>query len=797
MKKHFIIISLVFILVLNGKAQSYQKTDLGAKSIINSLEIEIQFYSPSVVRVLKWPEGKAFKKESLSVIKTPQKTVITVTLAGEELAVKSESLVVVLNLKTGKISFAGVKSGQLLTEKETGASFIDFDDAGSKTYSVNQLFVLDKDEAIYGLGQQQQGKMVQRNLKLRMIQGNTDDYIPFFVSAKGYGLYWDNYSPTIFEDNQESTSFKSDVGDCIDYYFMYGINADGVIANMRDLTGQAPMFPLWTYGYWQSKERYKSQDELVNVVKKYRELGVPIDGIIQDWQYWGNNYLWNAMDFLNPEFYDPQKMVNDVHSLNAHMIISIWNSFGPMTKPYRELDKINALFNFETWPQSGSEKWPPRKDYPSGVRVYDPYNPAARDIYWKYLNDGIFKLGMDGWWMDSSEPDHFDPKPADFDTKTYLGSFRKVRNAFPLMSVGGLSQHQRAVTSDKRVFILTRSAFAGQQRYGANTWSGDIVASWETLRNQISAGLNFSLCAIPQWNCDLGGFFLWNFKKPLENPDYRELHARWIQFGTFCPMMRSHGEGAPREIYQFGKKGDKVYDSDEKYINLRYSLLPYIYSTSWDVTTHQSTFMRALVMDFAADNQALDINDEFMFGKSLLVCPVTKSLYTKGGKEDFSTIKSKELYLPAGCDWVDFWTGEKIKGGQKIGKESPLDIIPLYVKAGSVLPFGPKVQYAAEKKWHNLELRVYEAANGVFNLYEDENDNYNYEKGVYSTITFTWDNAKKALTIGDRKGTFPGMITDRKFNIILVAKNKAAGTESVVKFDKVVTYNGKKVVVKL
>jgi len=797
MKKHFIIISLVFILVLNGKAQSYQKTDLGAKSIINSLEIEIQFYSPSVVRVLKWPEGKAFKKESLSVIKTPQKTVITVTLAGEELAVKSESLVVVLNLKTGKISFAGVKSGQLLTEKETGASFIDFDDAGSKTYSVNQLFVLDKDEAIYGLGQQQQGKMVQRNLKLRMIQGNTDDYIPFFVSAKGYGLYWDNYSPTIFEDNQESTSFKSDVGDCIDYYFMYGINADGVIANMRDLTGQAPMFPLWTYGYWQSKERYKSQDELVNVVKKYRELGVPIDGIIQDWQYWGNNYLWNAMDFLNPEFYDPQKMVNDVHSLNAHMIISIWNSFGPMTKPYRELDKINALFNFETWPQSGSEKWPPRKDYPSGVRVYDPYNPAARDIYWKYLNDGIFKLGMDGWWMDSSEPDHFDPKPADFDTKTYLGSFRKVRNAFPLMSVGGLSQHQRAVTFDKRVFILTRSAFAGQQRYGANTWSGDIVASWETLRNQISAGLNFSLCAIPQWNCDLGGFFLWNFKKPLENPDYRELHARWIQFGTFCPMMRSHGEGAPREIYQFGKKGDKVYDSDEKYINLRYSLLPYIYSTSWDVTTHQSTFMRALVMDFAADNQALDINDEFMFGKSLLVCPVTKSLYTKGGKEDFSTIKSKELYLPAGCDWVDFWTGEKIKGGQKIGKESPLDIIPLYVKAGSVLPFGPKVQYAAEKKWDNLELRVYEGANGVFNLYEDENDNYNYEKGVYSTITFTWDNAKKALTIGDRKGTFPGMITDRKFNIILVAKNKAAGTESVVKFDKVVTYNGKKVVVKL
>ena len=349
-----------------------------------------------------------------------------------------------------------------------------------------------------------------------MVQGNTDDYIPFFLSVKGYGLFWDNYSPTLFEDNPESTSFKSDVGDCIDYYFMYGGNADGVIACMRDLTGQVPMFPLWTYGYWQSKERYKSQDELVGVVKKYRELGVPLDGIIQDWQYWGNNYLWNAMEFLNPEFYNPQKMVDDVHNLNAHMIISIWNSFGPETKQYKELDKIGALMDFKTWPESGSEKWPPNLDYPSGVRVYDPYNPEARDIYWKYLNKGIFSLGMDGWWMDSSEPDHLQFKPSDFDNKTYLGSFRKVRNAFPLMTVGGVYQHQRAVTSEKRVFILTRSAFAGQQRYGANTWSGDVVASWDALRNQISAGLNFSLCGIPYWNSDIGGFFLWNFKNTLE-----------------------------------------------------------------------------------------------------------------------------------------------------------------------------------------------------------------------------------------------------------------------------------------
>ncbi|HEY4787868.1 MAG TPA: TIM-barrel domain-containing protein, partial [Bacteroidales bacterium] len=389
-----------------GKAQTYQRTESGIKTKINAIEIEIQFYDPSTVRVTKWPEGKSFTKQSLSVIRTPQQSDLSIKQQGDEIILKSKKVAVLLNLKEGKVSFETPASVALLNEKEGGATFTDFNDAGVNTFTVKQAFVLDKDEAIYGLGQQQQGKMVQRNLRLNMIQGNTDDYIPFFLSVKGYGLYWDNYSPTIFEDKPESTSFKSDVGDCIDYYFMYGGNADGVIACMRNLTGQVPMFPLWTYGFWQSKERYKGQDELVGVVKKYRELGVPLDGIIQDWQYWGNNYLWNAMDFLNPDFYNPKKMIDDVHNLNAHMIISIWSSFGPETKPYKELNKIGALLDFKTWPESGSEKWPPNPDYPSGVRVYDAYNPKARDIYWKYLNKGIFSLGMDGWWMDSTEPDH-------------------------------------------------------------------------------------------------------------------------------------------------------------------------------------------------------------------------------------------------------------------------------------------------------------------------------------------------------------------------------------------------------
>jgi alpha-D-xyloside xylohydrolase len=789
-KIFLIIVSLGFIQVATTNAQSYKKTELGVKSTINNIEIEIQFTNPSTVRILKSPKGISYSKESLSVIQSPQKTEFSVNRTDHQLSLENKHAHVNLNLNNGKISFYAPTGESLLNEKEAGASFTDFNDACVKTYSVYQAFVLDKNEAIYGLGILQKGKMVQRDQKIHMVQNNTEDFIPFFQSVKGYGVFWDNYSPTVFEDSPEGTSFKSDVGDCIDYYFMVGRDADGVIACMRELTGQVPMFPLWTFGYFQSKERYKGQDETVGVVKKYRELGVPLDGIIQDWQYWGNNYLWNAMEFLNPEFYDPQKMVDDVHNLNAHMIISIWNSFGPMTKQYKELEQIEALMDFQTWPQSGSQKWPPRMDYPSGVRVYDPYNPEARDIYWKYLEKGIFSLGMDGWWMDSSEPDHLNFKPSDLDNQTWLGSFRKVRNAFPLMTVGGVYDHQRSVISNKRVFILTRSAFAGQQRYGANTWSGDVVASWDALKNQISGGLNFSLCGIPYWNSDIGGFFLWNFPKKLDDANYRELYARWIQFGAFCPMMRSHGTDAPREIYQFGQKGDRIYDAVEKAIQLRYRLLPYIYAVSWDVTANQSTMTRALVMDFAEDIEALDINDEYMFGQSLLVCPVTQPMYSKDTKEDFTTVRAIQLYLPKGANWFDFWTGEKYDGGQTVSKKTPIDIIPLYVKAGSILPMGPKVQYAAEKKWDELEIRIYPGADGEFVLYEDEFDNYNYEKGSCSTITLQWDNEKNVLTFGDRQGSFPGMLDLRTFHIVIVSPNYGTGVEATEEVEKTVKYSG-------
>jgi len=772
MKKIKILVLMMMFGFASMQAQNYEKTPWGIKTEINSINIEIQFYNPVTVRIIKSPSGRQYAKESLSVIGKPQPVKYNIIRKGDIVNLKSDNIEVSLNLQSGKISFSDNKEKALLNEKDK-PSFIDFDDAGNKTFSVKQAFVLDKDEPIYGLGQMQSGKMSQRGQTKYMIQDNLEDFTLFFQSIKGYGVFWDNYSPTTFADNEDETSFNSEVGDCIDYYFMYGGNADGVVAQMRELTGQVPMFPLWTYGYWQSKERYKSQNEIVGVVKKYRDLNVPLDGIIQDWQYWGNNYLWNAMDFLNGEFYNPKKMINDIHDMNAHIIISIWASFGPMTLQYKELKKQNMLFNFKTWPPAGPDTWPPNPDYPSGVRVYDVYHPEARNIYWKYLNKNLFPLGIDGWWMDSTEPDHLDFKPEDLDTKTYLGSFRKVRNAFPLMTVGGVYDHQRATTDSKRVFILTRSAFAGQQRYGANVWSGDTQASWNTLKNQIPAGLNFSLSGIPYWNSDIGGFFLGNYPKKLDDPDYRKLYVRWLQFATFCPMMRSHGTDAPREIYQFGEKGEPVYDAIEKFIRLRYRLLPYIYSTSWEVTHNQSSMMRALMMDFAGDKKVWNINNEFMFGKSLLVSPVVDAN------------DSVSVYLPETAGWYDFWTNEKLKGGQMIDRQTPLNLIPLYIKAGSIIPFGPEVQYATEKSWDNLEIHVYLGANGSFTLYEDEFDNYNYEKGAYTEIPVEWNDNARKLTIGARKGSYNGMLKNRKFTIIL-----QDGTQ------KTVDYNGKKIEVK-
>lgn len=813
-----IIIMALCLLTSWTWAQEFQKTTSGIKTTISGkqTDIEIQWFGPNTLRVLKTPQGKSVKKESLSVIAQPQNSGIKITTPGNGcIVMKSQTLTVILNPQTGIITYAKPNGDALLIEQENVKAFTPVNDAGRSTYSVYQGFTTSKEEGLYGLGQLQNGQMMQRGMTKHLVQGNVEDVSPFFQSTKGYGVFWDNYSGTTYTDNEQETSFCSEVGDCIDYYFMYGGSADGVIAEVRAFTGDVPMMPLWSYGFMQSKERYKSQEETVGVVKKYRELGIPLDCIIQDWQYWGHNYLWNAMDFQNPAFSRPKDMIDEVHALNARMMISIWSSFGPATKPYRALDKEGLLFDIETWPQSGVDGWPPNLEYPSGVRVYDAYSPKARDIYWEHLNKGIFQLGMDGWWMDSTEPDHFNHKESDFDRQTGLGSYRSVRNAYPLVSVGGVSDHQRALTQDKRVIILTRSGFLGQQRYGSNVWSGDVQSSWDMFRKQITAGLNFSLTGMPHWNSDLGGFFAgsyntsWGDNSATRNPMYQELYVRWLQFGVFCPMMRSHGADVPREFYWYGKKGEPIYDALVDAVKLRYTLLPYIYSTSWDVTHNRSTFMRALFMDFVNDKQTWNVNDEYMFGKAFLVAPVLHAQYTpevqqktleenegwnrdskKSAKTpiltDFTHSKNMEVYLPAGTRWYNFWTNEAIEGGQKLVISTTLNRIPLFVRAGSIVPCGPDVQYTGEKKWDNLTLCVYPGENGNFTLYEDEGDNYNYENGAYTEIPMNWDNASRILTIGARKGEYNGMLQKRQFIVKAIDGNS-----------KTVTYTGKKIRVKL
>ena len=744
-----------------------------AVAAVAQTDVKIDFLTPNIVHVVK---GQATK--TLVVTLQPQQVEVTKkgnALSSSELTVKQDA--------QGNLTFLTRKGKVLLREKDCD------------TKEARQTFSLDKDEAIYGLGTVQDGKMNRRGLKKRMEQSNLEDFQNVLQSIKGWSLYWENYSPTLFEDNAQGMTFDAEVGEGVDYYFMYGGSADGNIALMRQLTGDVPMFPLWTYGFWQSKERYKSAAETESIVDQYRALQVPLDGIIQDWQYWGSNYLWNAMDFLAEDFANGKQMIQNVHKKHAHFMISIWASFGPMTQQYRELNEKRLLLPIETWPQSGiSHVWPPVMKFPSGVKVYDAFHPEARAIYWKYLKT-LYDYGTDAWWMDSTDPDFFNPRESDYAHQVYGGTWRSQRNAFPLETVRGIYQSQRKdyPNSPKRVFIMTRSSYAGQQHYGSNMWSGDVNSSWDMLRKQVPAGLSFTLTGNPNFNTDIGGFFCNSYNTKgkgtaPKNPQFQELYVRWMQYGLFCPVFRSHGADAPREIWQFGKKGEPVYDAIEQMIRLRYRLIPYLYSTAWQVTSNNDSYMRPLFADFANDRKVWDMTDEFMFGRSILAAPIVDPQYTEEkvirtnamtgwnrqtasdgsavGSVDFTTTKTATKYLPKGAVWYDFWTGRQYKGGQNVTLETQLNRVPMFVRAGSIIPMGPEMQYVGEKSWDNLELRVYPGADGQFVLYEDEGDSYNYEKGAYTTINIKWNERARTLTIGERQGHYKGMLQQRRFTIV-------------------------------
>ena len=810
--KRILTLMFVALTVIAANAQDTKSLELTAAD----MNINVTFYSPEIIRVTKTPLGSNSPKNKSEVVTMSPQSSLSVAESSTASAfrLKSSSLSVTINRHTGLISFATANGKPLLKEKATTfAPRATGSDKGR--YTVSMSYQLDKDEAIYGLGTVQDGKLNRRGLSKRVEQSNIEDFQNVIQSVKGWGIYWDNYSCSHFDDNAQGMTFKAEVGDCADYYFMFGKNADGVNACMRQLTGNVPMFPLWTYGFWQCRERYKSSKELLEVVDNYRRLQVPLDGIIQDWQYWGNNYLWNAMDFLSEQFTDGKQMIDRVHEQNAHIMISIWASFGPQTQQFAKLAEKDLLLPIETWPQSGlSHIWPPRMEYPSGVKVYDAYSPVARQIYWDHLKR-LFDYGIDAWWMDSTDPDFFNPRESDFEYKTSAGSWRSVRNLFPLATVKGIYANQRKESADKRVFIMTRSAFAGQQHYGSGLWSGDVASTWDMLRKQVPAGLNYTMTGCPNFNTDIGGFFCGSYNtdgtgSAPRNPQYQELYVRWMQYGLFCPVFRSHGADAPREIYQFGKKGEPIYDAIESTIRLRYRLLPYIYSTAWQVTSANESYLRALTYDFASDKNTWNLGSEFMFGRSILATPILDPQYTeekifkedamsgwdkkdakieklKEGKSDFSEEKTATKYLPKGADWYEFYTEKLYKGGRNVTFTTTIDRTAMFVKAGTILPLAPVMQYAQQSQWDNLDIIVYPGSNALFTLYEDEGDNYNYERGVYSTITMKWNDSQRTFTVEARQGQFPGMLQNRKFNI------RIAGTEAV----KTVDYNGNAVSVTL
>ncbi|NOY58760.1 MAG: DUF5110 domain-containing protein [Calditrichaeota bacterium] len=930
---------LIIFLMASGlfpRERSIQKMNDGMEIRQKTGTLKIQVCTDNILRVLYLPQGKLPSHKSLMVINNKLETDNwQMKESKESVSIVTAKIQAQVNLQNGSIRFFDHDGNMLLQEPKTDSRVLQpATIKGEKVFHIQENFLLAKDEAIYGLGQFQDGVMNYRGHDETLVQENTIAVVPFLLSSKNYGLLWDNYSMTKFHDGEDGTSIWSEVADAIDYYFIVGANFDQVIDGYRHLTGKAPMFGKWAYGYWQSKERYHTQDEIIDVVKEYRERKIPLDNIVQDWTYWGD-LGWNAIDFDRKRFPDPAAMLKTIHHYNTHYMISIWPVFDAKTAVYKDMDAKGFIIH---------------RDDGTSSRIYDAYNAKARALYWKWLNKNLFSIGTDAWWMDATEPEFPGKTPEEITNNAKhlqnnsLGSWARYLNSFSLMSTKGVYENQRKTTEKKRVYILTRSAYAGQQRYGAVTWSGDITATWKVLKTQIAAGLNFCMAGIPYWTTDIGAF---HPNTPLGNKDeaYREIYVRWFQFGTFCPMFRSHGSGTAREVWQFGDKGYWAYDALVKFDNLRYRLLPYIYSLAWKVTDENYTIMRSLAFDFNDDAKVRNIGDQYMFGPAFLAAPVTERMYFKPtyvgdiipagqyftaenkhggltaqffngvnfdtlvtkrmeakidfdwndgsrpkevhqyyysirftgyiqskeageytfvttsndgirlwiddqlvinnwtghgvtidmgkitlaghkkykikleyfqllggsisrlawitpekartlGQQKMPATKNRPVYLPKTSGWFDFWTGKSLNGGNTIQSPAPIDRMPLYVRTGSIVPMGPYLQYAAEKPADPIELRVYRGADGKFTLYEDENDNYNYEKGVFATIPFSWDDAAQTLTIGSRQGRFPGMLQGRTFRIVLVSEGHGNGIEPETQPDKIVKYFGKKIDVK-
>ena len=630
---------------------------------------------------------------------------------------------------------------------------------GEWLYQVDQRFYPDALEAIYGLGQHQGGAFDQRGTVVELAQANTNVAIPFFVSTQGYGLLWNTASKSWF-DNRFPTELKltAEAADAIDYYVLYGPSMDRLIRIYRGMTGHAPLFGRWAYGFVQSKDRYRSAQQLLDVAAEYRQQNVPLDVIVQDWFWWQRQGDPEYSDAYLGSSPDVPAALRKLHAEQVHAMISVWAKLDPAARNYREMKRLGLMI--------------------PGADVYDATNAAARDYYWDHLVGVKFREGWDAFWLDSSEPEIWNGQSdAVLDGLTLsIGNGARYTNLFPLMHCGGVYEHWRNETDRKRVFILTRSGFLGQQRYGTTVWSGDVIGTWMTLRRQIAAGLNFQMSGLPYWTTDIAGYG-WPYERDTRDPDYQELYVRWFQYGVFCPILRTHGHRVndTNELFSYGARAPILI----RYDRLRYCLLPYVYSLAWRVTREDYTMQRGLPMDWPEDRRVRDIGDQFMFGPAFLVAPVTEP-----------SAESRPVYLPAAPAWYDFWTGRRLPGTGSIEAAAPLERIPLFVRAGSIVPLGPVVQ-DAEASADLLEVRVYPGADGDFEWYSDAGDTYDYEMGLHRIVPFHWQDAARTLVLGEGRGSYPGMPERVRIRLIVVSQIHGVGEEPTSVSDGEAWYEGR------
>ena len=728
--------------------------------------MRLEVCSDSIVRVLYTPTPSFPEVKHLAVIKTNwPRAHFLVESTDKEVTLSTAQLRVTVARKDGVIVFSDAAGKRLM--QDSGRAMTPVVVNGEKTYRAEEFVALwGSPEGFYGLGQHQAGVWNYRGESVDIAQDNSNISLPMLLSTNGYGLFWDNPSRSRFNNRfMQSLYISSEVAEQIDYYFIYGPEFDQIVTAYRELTGAAPMFGKWAYGFWQCKNRYQSQKELLEVAHKYRELHIPVDNLVQDWFWWK---IKGDFEF-NDHYPDPRGMIDDLHRNHFHLMISVWPYFDPGSKVYEEVDKRGYFI----------DRTKAAAFHPAGMALYDAFNPAARKFYWQLMDNVLFKIGADAWWLDTTEPETEGRETNILvSDKVAAGNGARYANLYPLMTTSAVYDGQRSVTDQKRVFILSRSAYAGIQRNSAAAWSGDINSDWETFKRQIPAGLNLMLSGIPYWTTDIGGFTDGN----PDSPAYRELFLRWFEYGTFCPIFRVHGTRTTNqnELWSYGADAQEILT---RYDTLRYRLMPYIYSLAWQVTHAGYTLMRPLVMDYREDVTARNIGDQFLFGPALMVSPVT----------DYG-VDQRRVYLP-NTTWTNFWSGESFSGGKFIMAAAPLETLPLFARAGSILPLGPAMEYSSQKPEDPVELRIYPGADADFTLYEDDGLTYDYEKGAYATIPIHWDDAKHTLTIGARQGSLPGILEHRTFNIVWVGPGHGVGVSPSGTVDKTVSYSGTAVTV--